>query len=117
MKLSKSYLKKLIKEELNNVLGEEYEKPDLIKSVYDALHKASQGEKLAHMHYDLNWTMNNARNALKDAGEYEKNRIIGAAQAVIAKVDSLVAAEDTSNNQQLASMIKGGIEKVISAAS
>ena len=117
MKLSKDYLKKLIKEELNNVLGEEYEKPDPIASVYNALHKASQGDQLAHMHYDLKWTMNNAKTMLKDAGEYEKNRIIGAAEAVIAKVDSLVAAEDTSNNQQLASMIKGGIEQVIRAAS
>ena len=49
MKLSKDYLKKLIKEELSNVLGEEYEKPDPIKSLYSALQKATQEDQLAHM--------------------------------------------------------------------
>ena len=117
MKLSKDYLKKLIKEELSNVLGEEYEKPDPIKSLYSALQKATQEDQLAHINYELDSISRNAKYALKDAGEFEKSQIISAAKQVMEKVDRLLSAEDTGNNQQLASMIKGNMELVIKAAS
>ena len=117
MKLTTKKLKQLIREELNSVLVKEYEKPDPIKNLYNALQKATQEDSLARINYDLDSISRNAKYALKDAGNFEKTRIAAEAKSVMAHVDRLVSAEDTQNNQQVASMIKGLMGQVMKAAS
>ena len=121
MKISKDYLKKLIKEELNNVLGEgvgdaadaAFGVDRHIKGLIDALNRAGGRGDLAKMNMDLHKPQ--GLQDLPNANPADKKQILDLAQEVM-KVANHVAAnagrEDSNYDQ-----VKYSLERIMSAAS
>ena len=119
MKLSKSYLKKLIKEELNNVLGEGDGglsgglDPDRhIKGLINALNRAGGRGDLAKMNLDLNRLQ--GVQELPNANPADKKQILDLAQEVMKVANHLAAnaGREDSNYDQ----VKYSLEQIINAA-
>ena len=113
MKLTTKKLKQLIKEELNNVLGEEYVKPDPVKDLYNSLVRAEDESSLQHMLFRL-----------RNITSYDLSGAVGAhsrikmqAEKVMKVVDHLPSQDNNTNNQYAAQDIKASLEQVISSVS